>query len=226
MAVLKNSTREKILQSLDHCILSRYAFNVLFDEEDSRELVRIEYGDYPAYFLEVSLAAFVTTKYRTTAVPGSQLLDQDQLLFDDLDEVVHYIPLWLERVVDEVQVQSSVGRFSRLRQEFEKQLESLPAPDAACTEAEAEAWSARIERLFDRVDQLHDEQQVSRAEISQLREELDRLKGNLTSMPKRTVLRAAGMRVFEYMDKKLNLAMTTAIETTTKQLLGPGPGSS
>jgi hypothetical protein len=62
-------------------------------------------------------------------------------------------------------------------------------------------------------------------EILKLQEELDRLKGVGTVMPRKAWLRAVVGKVFDYLDKKVDLALKTGVETAARTtMIGPGGG--
>jgi len=62
-------------------------------------------------------------------------------------------------------------------------------------------------------------------EIWKLQEELDRLKGVGTVMPRKAWLRTVVGKVFDYLDKKVDLALKTGVETAVRRtMIGPGRG--
>jgi DNA repair exonuclease SbcCD ATPase subunit len=156
--------------------------------------------------------------------PGHTFLEKDETSCDDFAECVSRIPNWVDRIVEEIQDASPGGAMEAMREAFEKQLESLPEPERPFTQGEAEQWKERLDRVLEKIAELETEQTGYNRELQQLRTDIAELKGVSTTLPKKAWVRAAFGKVFGYVDRKGDLVLTTAVETSVRVLLAPVAG--
>ena len=217
---LRRGVQDEVLSTLDRTVLTRHAFDVTFD--GSPYVVQVVFRDRPEFYFNVEPW---DRNFKATECPGDYFADSEQeSCFDDIESAINRVSGWLDRLLEELGGAAPRPTADQFRDEFEKGLESLPEPETPLTPVQAEEWKAKLDAAVEQIEQLHEQHEINTLGLHDLRAELDRLKGQMTSLPKRTVLRAAGARIFEYVDKKFDAALRAAIETAIKQTLGPGGG--
>lgn len=222
---LRRAAQDAVLGALDATIFSRYAFEATFNQEDGA-LIRLVYKDRDGF----AFKAFYEpdddeSPWVITEAPGQHLMEPSTSRCDSFEECLSKIEAWIGRIFEELAESSPSEAVGALRDAFERRLDEISEPDAPFSAGEAEQWSDRLDQMADQIEKLHEEQNIQKQDLWALRREFDRLKAAGTTMPKKAWLRAVGSKLFDYVDKKADLALKTAIEAAVKQTM-IGPGSS
>jgi len=130
---------------------------------------------------------------------------------------------WVDRVNEEMVLaaRSYVDRsmLADLRVQVEAAANNLTDPDKPFTEDELEDWSGQFQRLVGRLSDLERQSEIQTGRVEQLTRELDNLKRQGASIPKRTWLRTAGNKVLDLLDHTSKSGLKALAEGAIKALI-------
>lgn len=226
MAQLRKAIQEEILGELDESVFTRYGFVCEFNPVED-VVLRIRFKDRPEFAFGIGDGTVSTIlgekRWVVVESPGEAFNEPEDTGCDTFLQARSRLADWLARLAHEIQTSPSERATRGLLDEFEKSLESLAEPDQPFTEEEAADWRERLDKFVDQLEALQEQHELDRDELRKLRDDVERLKGNVGSLPKKTWLRAAGGKILGYLDKKADTALIAAVQTAVRAtMLGPG----
>ena len=184
---LRRASQDAVLATLDACIFSRSAFAASFNINDG-PTIHLVFKDQPEFKFEAT--TLTHGGWRVVESPGHHFVGASVCNADAFENVLSLIGAWANRIFEDVIDDPQRSSADTLREAFEKQLEQIPDAEVPFTAADAEAWRQKLDAMMERVDAIHTEQNLQRDDLFRLREEIERLKGVGTVMPRKAWLRA------------------------------------
>ncbi len=221
MKRLRQATIKQIVSLLDNSLFTRHAFEYHFNN-DNGDIINIIYKDKPDYFFKIRQNK-PGNNFIVTECPGITFTDAETISMPQFSQTQGRIIGWLQRIVEDLAIHthSEHANFDALRKSINKTADELDEPEKPFSESEAKEWEDKLDKLIEKFERLKDENQIQQAELNTLRREVDNLKSQVNSVPKKVWVKAAGNKIINVFEKIANSkAGQKAIETTVKILLG------
>jgi len=166
-------------------------------------------------------------KWRTIESPGRHFSSQETYDHEQFNQAYSSVYGWVDRVNEEMVLaaKAHIDRttLQELRLQVEAAANSLTDPEKPFTEEELEDWSAQLQRLVGRLSELERQSEIQSGRVEQLTRDLEQLKKQGTSIPKRTWLRTAGNKVLDLLDHTSKAGLKSLAEGAMKALLEHKP---
>lgn len=216
---------EEIRRNLNRGFLTSHSFELQCNLPDGT-LVRVTYKDNTTWTFELlhpKSEANASGKWRTVESPGRHFSSQETYDHDQFNQGFGAVFGWVDRVNEEMVLaaKAHVGKttLQDLREQVEAAANNLKEPEKPFTEDELEDWSAQLQRLVGRLSELERQSEIQSGRVEQLTRELESLKKQGTSIPKRTWLRTAGNKVLDLLDHTSKAGLKALAEGAMKALL-------
>lgn len=216
---------EEIRRNLNRGFLTSHSFDLDCNLPDGT-LVRVTYRDNRAWtfhLLHPKSEVNDGTKWRTVEAPGRHFSSKETYDHEQFNQGYGAVFGWVDRVNEEMllSAKAHVGKttLQDLREQVETAANNLPNPETPFTEEELEDWSTQLQRLLGRLSELERQSEIHSGRVDQLSRELDALKKQGTSVPRRTWLRTAGNKVLDLLDHTSKAGLKSLAEGAMKALL-------
>jgi hypothetical protein len=229
MEPLRRGAIEELKRNLNRGFLSSHSFLLECNLQDGTA-VKLTYADRPEFsfkLLHPQSQANSTGNWRTQESPGRHFLALETYDHPRFDQAWGAVYGWVDRLVEEIVLEAKASSGSTLLDELRRNVsdtaDSLPEPDKPFTEEELEDWSQQLMRLLARMQELEQANEIQRGRVDQLTRELEQLKKQGTTVPKRTWLKTAGNKVLDLLDTTSKSALKALAEGAVKALLEHKP---
>ena len=216
---------EEIRRNLNRGFLTSHSFELECNHPDGT-LVRVKYKDNTTWKFELihpKSEANTGAKWRTVESPGRHFASQETYEHEQFNQAHSSVYGWVDRVNEEMVLAAKVHIDTTTLQDLRLQVEAaannLTDPEKPFTEEELEDWSGQLQRLVGRLSELERQSDIQSGRVEQLIRELESLKKQGTSIPKRTWLRAAGNKVLDLLDHTSKAGLKSLAEGAMKALL-------
>ncbi len=221
---LRTKAAEEILRMLDGTIFTRHAFDCEFNVEDGA-LVSICFRDQRDFRFEIHQPSdwLGHRGWKTVESPGESFLSDEYDNIDSYEDCQERLEEWGRRLLEELAANRDHGAeiFEGLRQRLDRNLEELSDPELPFEGDEAESWRSRITTFVEQLDDLKEKLELNELEVQKLGSEMEKLKDNIESVPKKSWVRAAGSRVLTLFERGADAAAKSLAEGAVKGFLGP-----
>ncbi|MDP2983323.1 MAG: hypothetical protein Q8O92_08340 [Candidatus Latescibacter sp.] len=219
--ILREQTKKSILDILDESIFTRDGFNCHFNEGDL--ILSINFNDNDQFNFQIRQDIF-NSKWTVSEKPGDTFYSDEAKSYDTFEKALDRINTWIEHILEELSLSSAENRdnFGILRDRINEQAETLPDPDQPFNKAEAVVWERRLDNLVKQFEQLQKEQKVSQLQVYKLQSEVQKLKEQITNIPKRTWVKSAGLRVLRIIETVAASEGHELIDKAVRGLIGDG----
>lgn len=231
MSILREKTIQEIMIMLDNSIFTRQAFNASFNNDDG-DIVRIEFRDIPEFKFTITSSG--PNKWRVFESPGDTFKDGESVVYEGFYSCTRNIEDWIGRVLEECTF-SETGTeaiFEQMRKNLNKYSDNLPEPDKPFDEEDSIIWQQKLDDLVKIIESLQKGKKIQQDKldafidvVEELKQDVEKLKSKINTLPKRTWVKAAGNKILDSLVKLANTKAGKAIvEGTFKGFLGNGGG--
>jgi hypothetical protein len=219
MAKLRPVTIHEILNQLDKTVFTRYAFESLFNDDQGRYIVSITYKDHHAYHFKIVEAS--SKRWQMIKAPGRLFADPETTYHPDFSDYDSELTDWLARLLEEVTFDSgkSSSFIELMRSNLEKAADSLPNPNQPFNEAEATAWSKKLDDVLAKFAEMQKRDEIQQTELFKLRQEVEEIRELIRKVPKRTWIKSLGNRVLSVAEQIITKAGTEVAQEQIKKLV-------
>lgn len=229
MEPLRRGAIEELKRSLNRGFLSSHSFLLEYNLSDGTA-VKLTYADRPEFtfkLLHPQSQANSTGSWQTQESPGRHFLALETYDHPRFDQAWGAVYGWVDRVSEEIMLEAKASSGSTLLDELRRNVsetaDSLSEPDKPFTEEELEDWSQQLMNLLVRMQEIEQANEIQRSRIDQLTRELEQLKKQGTTVPKRTWLKTAGNKVLDLLDTISKSTLKALAEGAVKALLEHKP---
>lgn len=222
MARIREVVIKDILGELDRTLFTRHGFDNSFNMKDG-VVVHIVFKERPDFKFIVK-ETYSGGAWNTTESPGVNFIDPENYVIREFSECKQRIRYWAQRIIEEFTVAEKITStlFDNWRQDLNRASEKLPNPDIPFNDAESQAWRKKLDELVGQFEKLRKTDKIQQKELDALRKEVEMLKESITSIPKKTWMRAAGNNILNILEKVSTKAGEAITEGVIKALLGGG----
>jgi hypothetical protein len=220
---------EELRRNLNRGLLTSHSFNLECNLADGT-LVRVSYKDNPTWTFELlhpKSEVHAGAKWKTVESPGRYFVSQESYEHEQFNQAYSSVYGWVDRVNEEMLLAAKShmdkSTIQDLRIQVEAAANNLTEPDKPFTDEELEDWSAQLQKLVGRLTELERQSEIQSGRVEQLTRELENLKKQGTSMPKRTWLRTAGNKILDLLDHTSKAGLKALAEGAMKALLDYKP---
>jgi hypothetical protein len=229
LQVLRLGAIENLKRNLNRGVLTVHSFETAFNGDDGT-LVSLRFKDRSEFAFtlfhprtEVNASA----SWKSVESPGRHFVATETYEHRDFDQALGSVYSWVDRVGEELvlgaKAHADTSMVDELRRNVEATADSLPDPDKPFSLEELEDWHAQFKRLMSRLSELERENEIQSGRVEQLGRELEQLKKQGTTMPKRTWLKTAGNKVLDLLDSTSKTALKSLAEGAVKAMLEHKP---
>lgn len=225
MNVLRLGAIESIKRGLNRGMVTSHSFDTVFNGEDGT-LISAKFKDRPDFtfvLMQPETQINSGAVWKTIESPGRHFITQQGYDHRDFDQALNAIYSWADRIVEELvlsaKAHNDTSLIDEMRHNVEATANGLSDPDKPFTEEELEDWSAQLTKLLARLTELERESEIQSGRVERLTRELEQLKKQGTTMPKRTWLRTAGNKVLDLLDTTSKATLKALAEGAVKALL-------
>jgi hypothetical protein len=220
---LRNGAIQQILQQLDRAFLTRHAFDLTFNDPNG-QIVQLTFRDHKDFTFTIQQPGTGennTTQWRTVECPGRYFTSPEIYDHRDFPNAMGSIYAWVDRIIQDLASVKSKrsDNIEQMRRNLEETADALPNPTEPFTETELDAWSEKFDSLIQRLETLESEGQIQKGQVESLKHQLEELKKQGTSIPKRTWLKTAGHKVLDLLDTASKEVIKALAEGAVKALL-------
>ncbi|MBD3340499.1 MAG: hypothetical protein GF353_15430 [Candidatus Lokiarchaeota archaeon] len=223
METLRTAAQKSVLWNLDQTILTKHAFETSFNNKNG-ELVRIEFKDNRDFFFVV-FQSNSGRKLKTIECPGTAFLSSEEFEITKFHEYRMKLSLWVNRILEEIMVaqKSPKDIFQDMRNNLDENSKRLEEPDKPFNIDEIDEWKKKLDDFFVQFDKLKEENKIQQHELNALRNDINKLKDTIDSLPKKTWIKAAGNKLLNVVERIANTKAGQALANSTiKALIGDG----
>lgn len=222
MARIREVVIKEIFDELDRTLFTRHGFESSFNRKDG-VVVHIVLKERPDFKFIVK-ETYSGGEWNTTESPGENFIDPESYRIRAFSDCKQRIRYWVQRIIEEFTVSENIAStiFENWRQDLNKTSEGLPNPDIPFDDSESQAWRKKLDKLVGQFEKLRKTDKIQQTELDVLRKEVEMLKESITSIPKKTWIRAAGNKILNILEKLSTKAGEAITEGVIKALLGGG----
>ena len=229
MQVLRRGAVEELRRGLNRGFLTHHSFDLQVNGSDGT-LVTVKFKDQPEFtfaLLHPKTEVNQSSVWRSVESPGRHFTTAETYDHQQFNQAFSAVYGWADRVNEEV-VLSAKGHadtslIDEMRRNISQTADQLPEPDKPFTPEELEDWSAQLRRLVARLTELERQSEIQSGRVEQLSRELEQLKKQGASLPKRTWLKTAGNKILDLLDSTSKAALKALAEGAVKALLDHKP---
>lgn len=220
MKKLRETAKTEIIKSLDSHDFSSHNFEVAF-EKDEDILVEINFLINPQFYFKIIENRGI---WKTHENPGNNFLEEEIYTnLRDYNSCKTRISSWLKRLSEEMKIShiNINAEFQRLRDEINQKIEELNLNGTEpFSEEEKESWSDKLDDLYRQINDLKDEHELTKQQLTHIKRDLDSAKQNMSVYPKKTWLKIFGQKFVTIFTKfHTSDAVKEIAKETTKTFL-------
>lgn len=225
MLILRRGALEELRRGLNRGFLTSHSFDIGANAADGT-LVRVVFKDRPDFtfsLLHPETEVNQSKSWRSVESPGRHFTTAETYEHAQFQQAFGSVYGWMDRVAEEVLLEAKAHNdtslIDELRRNVEETADSLPEPDKPFTSQELEDWSQRLTSLLSRLSELELKSEIQNGRVEQLSRQLDELKKQGTTVPKRTWLKSAGNKILDLLDSTSKAVLKSLAEGAVKALL-------
>jgi hypothetical protein len=229
MQVLRLGAIEELKRGLNRGFLTHHSFDVAVNGADGT-LVAVKFKDHPEYtfaLLHPKTEVNQSGSWRSVESPGRHFTSAETYDHPQFNQAFNAVYGWADRVNEEVvlgaKAHADTALIDEMRRNVSETADNLPEPDKPFTAEELDDWSAQLKRLVGRLAELERQNEIQSGRVEQLSRELEQLKKQGATLPKRTWLKTAGNKVLDLLDSTSKAALKALAEGAVKALLDHKP---
>jgi hypothetical protein len=228
MVAIRKNVRDDLTARLNRGFLTPHAFEVAFNSPNGWvvQFTLKDNREFRCIIEQPQAKTNPTVSWKVTVCPGVYFIDAEATLCNDFPSAINQIVPWLDRIMQEHMVAASTDpeAISRMRQNLEETADALPEPDQPFSADELKKWTARFDEVVQRVESVEKDHKLQHSKVEQLRQQLEALKAQGSTLPKKSWLKSAGYRVLELLGSGSDEAIKSLASGTIKMLLGNDNG--
>ncbi len=225
MQILRLGAIEELKRGLNRGFLTHHSFDISVNGSDGT-LVAVKFKDRPEYafaLLHPKTEVNQSPSWRSVESPGRHFTSAENYDHSQFNQAFNAVYSWADRVNEEVvlgaKVHEDTSLIDEMRRNVSQTADNLHEPDQPFTPEELEDWSAQLKRLVGRLSELERQNEIQSGRVEQLSRELEHLKKQGATLPKRTWLKTAGNKVLDLLDSTSKAALKALAEGAVKALL-------
>lgn len=226
MQTLRLGAMRELEKNLNRGFLTSHSFQMKFNDENGT-LVEIVFSDRPTFsfaLLHPRSATNDGSSWKTTESPGRHFISSESYDHPQFGQAFSAVYAWVDRIAEEILLEAAMKKtdsnlLDELRSRITQTADNLTDPDTPFTEEELDGWSAQLQRLLDRLKELEEQSEIQRGRVDQLSRELENLKKQGTTIPKRIWLKTAGNKILDLLDSASKATLNALAEGAVKALL-------
>src|SRR5690606_1272756 len=106
-----------------------------------------------------------------------------------------------------------------MRSNLEKIAEAAPYPNQPFNDIEAASWSKKLDEILAKFEEMEKRNEIQRAELIKLRDEVRQIKEVIRRVPKKTLIRSIGNRILTIADQALTRTGTEVAQEQIRRLI-------
>ncbi|CAD6873989.1 hypothetical protein [Methylomonas fluvii] len=221
MSTLRTVTKQRFVEALEESYFTAANYKVIYPDEDEIEIV-ITFIPKPEFQFSVTKLG---QKLKTLASPGEYFLTEDTQFRDEIGECIFAVTEWTQRIEDEYRNSNPVvDEFEEFRRIIADRLyEHVLDEHVHFTREEADILREKIDGLTNKLAGNIEKTEVLERRLSEATSELEKLKSDLTDMPKGAWYRKASNKILSFI-KAVSTSREGrefALEAAKKFLLPP-----
>jgi hypothetical protein len=223
---LRQGAIKQILKNLDQTMLDRHLFEADFNNDATGEVLSFTFKQNPSFRFVIKQSDSQSDSWRVIESPGDFLLSEQVSNLEDFSRCQGRIRPWVEKIIQELTSLDSNPDINTYRENLEKLAQSLPNPDKPFSVDEAAEWTKKFDDMVSGLEKVRENFGIQQQEINRLKSDLDNLKQNIHSLPKKTWLNTAGNKLLNVIETCVSSGVRIVIESVVKGYLGSGNGGS
>jgi hypothetical protein len=221
MEKLRPTTKKKIFNLLESSRFSSFNFEVDFDKEDY--VAKITYVINPSfYIILIKRAHSYNKKYTALEAPGENFLEEESYELENFKDVFERIPKWIERIYqDYIDSQPIFDEINEIRNSFEEKFKQYENKQEYFNLAEIDEMKSKLDSLVSEIEKLNKLNNQNEIELGSLKQEIVKIKEDLSKLPKGVWFRMAGQKIITFIGKIYNTELGKQIINNSVKLLLP-----
>lgn len=203
MTALRETTKKKIVETLEKTYFTSSSFSVQFREGEDPFLLIAFISDKKFSFAISESSGYNASGYITEEAPGHHIETGEKYKHENLSAALKAISPWAERIHEDYRAKNPlVDELESFRQSLADQIEQhVQDKEAHFTADEANALRAKLDELAARLQVLGDKSDATERKLAEARQEIDKIKADLSIFPKAVWYRVAGNKVLGIVKK-------------------------
>lgn len=208
MTALRETTKKKIVESLEKTYFTASSFSVQFAETGD-PFVIITFVPEKRFSFSVSEPpGYNTSGYMTDEAPGMHIETGEKYKHENLASALKAIGPWTERILEDYRSRNPVvDEFEAFRKTLSEQMDAhIQDKDAHFSEEEAQSLRVRLDELSAKLREVWEKSETTEQKLKEAKQEIERIKNDIALFPKGVWYQVAGSKIVGAMKKVMGTA--------------------